>query len=202
MGHFRRPELGRGRFAWVEWARRIADANDGGGALASSSSLVPNMRVGRSGGVGGGNDGANRVESVGVGAGAGGNTSTSTSATQVMSDRDRDGDEERMIRRQEQHEGLDLVMAWSLFRILGVLICVLVLSVTAALLWIFLGQSSAAVALSAGLVGGGGVGAGDGAGGFRDAGDRVGAGVLVGIFVLLLGLTGMGGWIGVSWLVW
>ena len=38
-------------------------------------------------------------------------------------------------------------------------------------------------------------------GGFRDAGDRVVAGVVVGIGVLLLGLSGMAGWMGVSWLV-
>lgn len=117
-----------------------------------------------------------------------------------------------MVRRQEQHEGLDFVMAWSVFRILIVLAGVLLLSVAAALLWIFLGRSAVPITLSSGMsvgVGGGattgGVGgvmsaAGDGSG-FRDAGDRVGTGVLIGICVLLFGLTGMGGWIGVSWLV-
>ena len=37
--------------------------------------------------------------------------------------------------------------------------------------------------------------------GFRGAGSRVGAGLLMGISVLLVGLSGIAGWVGVSWLV-
>jgi hypothetical protein len=38
-------------------------------------------------------------------------------------------------------------------------------------------------------------------GGFRGAGDRVGAGAVMGICVLLIGLSSMAGWMGLSWLI-
>lgn len=91
-----------------------------------------------------------------------------------------------MIRRAEQHEGLEFVVSWSARRILLALTLVLVLSLAATLLWVFLGKSSH----------------GDGgSSGFMGAGDRVVGGVVMGICVLLIGCFGIGGWIGVSWLV-
>jgi hypothetical protein len=92
-----------------------------------------------------------------------------------------------MIRRLEQHEGLEFVVCWSVRRILGALAMVLVLSVAATLLWIFLGKNSHTP--------------GSGGAGFMGAGDRVVAGSVMGICVLLIGVAGMAGWIGVSWLV-
>lgn len=89
--------------------------------------------------------------------------------------------------RGTEAEGLEFVVSWSLWRIAVAVVLVLILSATAALLWVFLGRNTIA-----GVIVGGG---------FRDAGDRVAAGVLMGICVLLLGLTGIVGWLGVSWLV-
>lgn len=109
-----------------------------------------------------------------------------------------------MIRRAEQHEGLEFVVSWSWKRILVALAAVILCSIAAALLWIFLGTSPRAVGEAPGGGGGGGgglVGSGTTGAGFRDAGDRVGTGVVIGICVLLIGVAGMGGWIGVSWLV-
>ncbi|KAG9687996.1 hypothetical protein KCU95_g6159, partial [Aureobasidium melanogenum] len=91
-----------------------------------------------------------------------------------------------MIRRAEQHEGLEFVVSWSVRRILVALILVLVLSLAATLLWVFLGKDSHSSAGQAGFLG---------------AGDRVVAGVVMGICVLLIGCFGVGGWIGISWLV-
>ncbi|KAG9853456.1 hypothetical protein KCU98_g1692, partial [Aureobasidium melanogenum] len=91
-----------------------------------------------------------------------------------------------MIRRAEQHEGLGFVVSWSVRRILVALILVLVLSLAATLLWVFLGKDSHSSAGQAGFLG---------------AGDRVVAGVVMGICVLLIGCFGVGGWIGISWLV-
>jgi hypothetical protein len=94
-----------------------------------------------------------------------------------------------LVRRKEQPEGLELVVSWSVRRILAVLAMVVGLAVAAALLWVFVGKqtSPALPGLSAG--------------GFHDSGDRVGSGILIGLFVLLVGLTGFAGWLGLSWLV-
>lgn len=90
-----------------------------------------------------------------------------------------------MICRSDNHEGLEFVVSWSVKRILAVLVAVVVLGLATALLWIFLGTGSRGL----------------GSAGFRSAGDRAGTGVLIGICVLSFGLTGMGGWIGLSWLI-
>lgn len=91
-----------------------------------------------------------------------------------------------MIRRAEQHEGLEFVVSWSVRRILLALSLALVLSLGATLLWVFLGKNSHSPAGQAGFLG---------------AGDRVVAGVVMGICVLLIGCFGVGGWVGISWLV-
>lgn len=105
-------------------------------------------------------------------------------------------------RNRTQHtetEGLEFVVSWSWRRIALALAVVLVLSIAVALLWIFIGRGGGSD--SSGLVTGGRPAATQGAGGFRDAGDRVAAGVLVGICVLLLGVVGVAGWLCLSWLV-
>ncbi|KAI7342248.1 hypothetical protein KC336_g23244 [Hortaea werneckii] len=95
-----------------------------------------------------------------------------------------DGD---LIRRLEQPEGLEFVMVWSVKRIVLVFLFVLAASVAATLVWILLGRNTPAAVPSQG--------------GFRGAGDRVAAGVMMGICLLLLGLSSMAAWLGVSWLV-
>lgn len=96
-----------------------------------------------------------------------------------------------MIRRSEQHEGIEFVVSWSAKRILLALVLVMTLSVAATMLWVFLGVNSHVQVAAVSSQGGG----------FRGAGDRAGAGVAIGICVLLLGMTGIGGWMGLSWLI-
>ena len=107
---------------------------------------------------------------------------------------DVDGD---LIHRIEQPEGLEFVLSWSILRLSLALILVLVASVAAVLLWTLLGQSRTFMNPDSFNL--------DGTmiqnGGFRGAGDRVGAGVVMGICVLLIGLSSMAGWMGLSWLV-
>ena len=142
--HFRHLGKGKGQYAFVHWAHRLA---------ASPSS--PTIRTPRPG--------------------------------------ETDDDEEDgggLMRRAEQPEGLEFVLGWSCVRILAALGLVLVMSIAAALLWTLLGKNSASIP------GPPGQGAG-----FRGAGDRVTSGVLMGIGVLLVGLSGLGGWVGGSWLL-
>ncbi|KAF2720136.1 hypothetical protein K431DRAFT_97922 [Polychaeton citri CBS 116435] len=82
-------------------------------------------------------------------------------------------------------EGVEFVLSWSKWRILLFSGTVMLASMAATLCWVFLGKSTAMV---------------EGDGGFQDAGDRVAAGVLMGIGVMLIGLCTMAGWLGASWL--
>lgn len=103
-----------------------------------------------------------------------------------------------LVVRAEQPEGLEFVVCWSARRISIALLLVVILAILANLLWVFLGTQT--------TPGGGGdwpdvFGGPAAAAGFKGAGDRVGTGVLVGVLVLLIGLTTFGGWLGISWLV-
>ena len=96
-------------------------------------------------------------------------------------------DEQDLVRRMKQPEGLEFVVSWSITRILFILVAILVISMAASLLWVLLGHNTVASSPPQG--------------GFRDAGDRIVPGVVMGICILLVGLTTMAGWLGVSWLV-
>ncbi|GAB7324881.1 hypothetical protein MBLNU13_g08704t2 [Cladosporium sp. NU13] len=107
---------------------------------------------------------------------------------------DADGD---LIHKIEQPEGLGFVLSWSILRLSLALLLVLVASVAAVLLWILLGQSRTFMNPDS-------FNPDNTAtynGGFRGAGDRVGPGVVMGICVLLIGLSSVAGWMGVSWLI-
>jgi hypothetical protein len=108
---------------------------------------------------------------------------------------DADGD---LVHKIEQPEGLEFVLSWSILRLSLALILVLAASIAAVLLWIFLGQSRTFMTPDS-------FNPQDTttiySGGFRGAGDRVGAGVVMGICVLLIGLSSTAGWMGLSWLV-
>lgn len=157
---FRNPAAaGKSRYAWVSWAHRLADAP------AVVTTPLPVSASGPSSAV---------VDGSGV------TPISATSGTSTVNNRF------SMIRRLEQHEGLEFVVSWSVRRILLVLSAVLALSLAATLLWVLLGKGSH--------------GSDQGAG-FMGAGDRVVGGVVMGICVLLIGVAGIGGWIGVSWLV-
>jgi hypothetical protein len=82
---------------------------------------------------------------------------------------------------------LEFVVAWSVRRILAALSLVFVMSIAAVLLWTYLGKQTPGSVPSHG--------------GFRDGGDRLATGFLMGICVLIAGLSGIAGWLGVSWLV-
>jgi hypothetical protein len=80
--------------------------------------------------------------------------------------------------------GLDFVEGWSLWRILMAISAVMLFAIVAAICWIFLGSNLTVTKT-----------------GYRDSGERVAGGMVIGVFVLLIGWTGVGGWIGVSWLI-
>lgn len=89
-------------------------------------------------------------------------------------------------------EGENLVMefveGWSVARVVGAVASVVLLSVVATLLWVLVGVGSQQPGRNARM-------------GWRDAGGRVETGVALGAFVLLLGWTGVGAWVALSWLV-
>lgn len=80
---------------------------------------------------------------------------------------------------------LEFVVTWSWWRIFVALVVVMLASIATAVCWTLLGTTTPA----------------SHGGGFREAGDRVAAGVLMGVGVLLLGLSSIAGWLGLSWLL-
>ncbi|TKA63870.1 hypothetical protein B0A49_09296 [Cryomyces minteri] len=92
-----------------------------------------------------------------------------------------------------REHGLEFVLGWSAGRIVAALGVVGAASVAVALAWVFAGPEAS------GTGGQGGMGMGMGTGGGRA--ERVGTAVLMAICALLLGLVGVGGWMGVAWVV-
>lgn len=135
LQHYRKPALGKSRYAFVQWAHRLA---------AAPPARTP------------------RID-------------------------DASDDREDISCNVAQPEGLEFVVSWSMTRISMALLLILAVSTAGSLLWIFLGRNTAANLPSHG--------------GYRDAGDRITAGSTIGICLLLLQLSGMGGWLWVSWLV-
>ncbi|KAK4979147.1 hypothetical protein LTR42_001649 [Elasticomyces elasticus] len=138
LQHYRKPALGRQRYAFVHWAHRLAAA--------------PPLRT-----------------------------------PQADDDDVQTTIEGDLGRKLAQPEGLEFVVSWSILRIILVVSTIVALSMAAALLWTFLGRNTVSGDLPHG--------------GFRDAGDKVGSGLLIGICMLLVGLISTAGWLGVSWLV-
>lgn len=138
LQHYRKPALGKSRYAFVHWAHRLAAA--------------PPVRTPTSG------------------------------MFAPTTDRE-------LVRQAEQPEGLEFLVSWSVKRIMLAFLLVLLLSAAAALLWIFLGKNTSPQFPAPQRAG------------YRGAGDRVGTGVLLGICVLLFGLSSIGGWLGMSWLL-
>lgn len=174
---YRHPREGKNRFAFVHWARRLAAAPSSSTAPSSpaaADTLLPRKP-------------ADHPEQDGD--------------TRGMGDVSRKFPHDSLIVRGEQPEGLEFVVSWSARRISIALLLVILLAILANLLWVFLGKQT-----TPGGGGGGGGGwpdvfGGPATAGFKGAGDRVGTGVLVGVLVLLIGLTAFGGWLGISWLV-
>jgi hypothetical protein len=109
----------------------------------------------------------------------------------------------RDLRKNKEREGVDgheqialeFIPGWSVARIASIGLGIIVCSLLAMLLWITLG------------VGGqsrdpmGSFGPGQESGGLEGAGARVGPGAAIGILALLLGWTGLCGWLAMSWLL-
>lgn len=85
----------------------------------------------------------------------------------------------------EGPEGLHFILTFSLARIALAVSLVFTVSIAAVLLWTLLGKNSGSL---------------PGDAGFKGAGDRVGTGILIGICVFLMGMFGVGGWVGGSWM--
>jgi len=188
--YFRYPgKVGKERFAWVGWAERIAAAPNGIGVGATPRvGHMPSSKI------------ASPLPRSAMATPTPG--SANLGLTPAAAQKDINVDSNRMsgylVRKADQHEGLEFVLSWAVSRIMIALATVMVLSLAAALLWIFLGvqSSSTPIVQSPGTVPSLNSG-----GGFKNAGDRVATGVLMGICTLLVGLTGIGGWLGVSYLM-
>lgn len=100
---------------------------------------------------------------------------------------------------------LEFIQGWSPTCIVVILALLIVFSLSVAVLWILLGTRTESDGVRISL---------DGDGqpeakwalpvdtvGYRHAGERVAGGMLVGIFALMVGCTGVGGWLVISWLV-
>lgn len=163
LANYRRPAMGKSRFAFVHWAHRLAAAE------TMRVSMLPSPLASAQHGIG-----------------------------------DQGREQERgisgpdLVRKAEQPGGLEFVFSWSILRLSLALGLVLAASVAATLLWVLLGRSTSSAGLDVSSSSSSGPGTGSG---FRDAGDRVESGLVMGISVLLVSLSAFAGWVGVSWLV-
>lgn len=173
LQNFRNPRLtGKGRYAWVHWAHRLAATDGMLVTPLNSNSPHPSFQA----------NPATRsptkaetrkfdekptlidVQSGGQRTDQGWPLSDSTYTSQCAA-------------------GLEFVEGWSYIRIGFALAMVLVLALAAMFLWVFLGLGGLPNT------------------GFRDAAGRTGTAVLLGSFMLLVGWTSVLGWLAVSWLV-
>ncbi|KAL8775553.1 MAG: hypothetical protein Q9209_000049 [Squamulea sp. 1 TL-2023] len=104
------------------------------------------------------------------------------------------------LHANEENVALELVEGWNMRKIGFALSLVVVLSLLGTLLWTFLGVNGG-VRLQNDATVGYPVELRMMSAGFRQAGTRVQTGLALGILVLLLGWTGVGAWILLSWLV-
>ncbi|KAL8734350.1 MAG: hypothetical protein Q9166_001548 [cf. Caloplaca sp. 2 TL-2023] len=104
------------------------------------------------------------------------------------------------LHTDEENVALELVEGWNVRKIASALLLVVILSLLGTLLWTFLGVNGD-VKLQNDAVVGYPVELKIKNAGFREAGTRVQTGLALGILMLLLGWTGVGAWILLSWLV-
>ncbi|KAL9006740.1 MAG: hypothetical protein Q9188_000518 [Gyalolechia gomerana] len=104
------------------------------------------------------------------------------------------------LHTDEENVALELVEGWKVGKIASAFLLVVVLSLLATLLWTFLGTSGVVMLQNDATVGYP-VELRMNSAGFRGAGVRVETGLALGVLVLLLGWTGVGSWILLSWLV-
>lgn len=104
------------------------------------------------------------------------------------------------LHTDEENIALELVEGWKVGKIASALLLVVVLSLLATLIWTFLGTNGGVVLQNDATIGYP-VELRMKSAGFRGAGVRVETGLALGVLVLLLGWTGVGTWILLSWLV-
>lgn len=99
----------------------------------------------------------------------------------------------------EENVALELVEGWGVGKIGFAVVVVVILSMLATLLWTFLGIDGGVVLQKNAMIGFP-VELRMNSAGFRGASMRVGTGLALGVLVLLLGWTGVGVWVILSWL--
>ena len=104
------------------------------------------------------------------------------------------------LHTNEENVALELVEGWDVVKITFAFLLVVVLSLLATLLWTFLGVNGGVVLQNDAMIGFP-VELRMKSAGFRGAGARVEVGLALGILVLLLGWSGVGAWVLLSWLV-
>ncbi|KAL8944883.1 MAG: hypothetical protein Q9216_000173 [Gyalolechia sp. 2 TL-2023] len=104
------------------------------------------------------------------------------------------------LHTDEEKVALELVEGWRVGKIASAFLLVVMLSLLATLLWTFLGTNGGVVLQNDAMVGYP-VELRMNSAGFRGAGVRVETGLALGVLVLLLGWTGVGTWILLSWLI-
>jgi hypothetical protein len=154
MKYFRDPELGKARYAWVHWAKRIAICP---GYLRSPA---PDPFA----------------------------DSPAARLAKVLEHRKdkEDGEEDGAgghVAYGDCSASLEFVESWSGWRIFLALVVVKLLALGAVLCWILLGSRLQPFGS-----------------GYRNAGERVAGGAMLGVFVLLAGWTTVAGWLIISWL--
>ncbi|KAL0254994.1 hypothetical protein SLS55_009518 [Diplodia seriata] len=196
LAHFRKPRLGRSRFAWVLWASRLAGlheqqqpdlfSNWRGAAQRRQQKEVPSAWRDR------------ELPPTPAGAAAAGHTpsTASTAFAAASSDDDNAKDDIFFVQAELGVAGsggggiepghsiatLEFVEGWSVARILTAVLLVLLLAAAGIVLWTLFGTGAQVD-------------------GFRGGGARVGTAVLIGGGVLFFGWTLVLAWMGVSWCV-
>lgn len=156
MKIYKRPATGKARYTWVHWARRVAAANGSQPSLSRRrrpSTRSPHRRASSLGS-------PRKHERKSAFSPYSEVSAPSTSVCDAITT-------------------IQFVQSLSTFRILLALTIMLVVSVTAALLWVFLGVAGTGVRMQLS----------------RERSDRVGSGTAIGILVLLLESVGFGSWV-------
>lgn len=190
LAHFRKPRLGRSRFAWVLWAGRLAGLHEQPDLFGARTrprqshhgdwrdrDLPPTPTPTPGGGRAG--------EATG--------RTPSTASTALAGWSEVDGKDDAVVSAAElglagaigpghSIATLEFVEDWSIARVLVAVLLVLLLAAAGIVLWILFGTGALVE-------------------GFRGSGARVGTAVLVGAGVLMLGWTLVLAWMGVSWCV-
>ncbi|KAK0660230.1 hypothetical protein DIS24_g3496 [Lasiodiplodia hormozganensis] len=187
LAHFRKPRLGRSRFAWVLWASRLAGLHE----QPDLSSWRVQQRQ---------KDVSWRdreLPPTPAAAAAGRTPSTASTAFAGASSDDDNAKDDFFIAQAElglaggggggiapghSIATLEFVEGWSIARILTAVLLVLLLAAAGIVLWILFGTGT--------LIDG-----------IRGSGARVGTAVLIGTGVLFFGWTMVLVWMGVSWCV-